>query len=640
MIEKLKIKNFKGIRDVEFDKFGIINSVYGKNGCGKTSILDCILWLITGATLTFGDGNVDDKCINQNSPNELIEASLVINGNEISRLYGHKLLDNNNIVDVNYFYTNGRKCKSKKEYDELVNSYLGINITTKEKINLKYALINPYFFGREINQEVFRRFIMQILNVDFNDIVFQQDTDNKFAVIKNDYKLQGNDDNNLKSFYKQKITECNNKIEEVDIKLSTYTADNVDINQESKLEKLIEEKAKYKVENQVSYTNSKIEEIAKSITDTLLELAKSQSNDLINNVSEEEKKLGKEINDLKTTINGNIDKYNMSNMVGVVEAKITTCKMIIEQKKKDIESVENSKFVVIECPNCHTKLNEEEEKTFNFNKAEKLKSLNTSLSEEEKKLNDLLKEKEDNDKELNDLIEVIKADKEKLASKNSDLSAIQSNKDKNIDSEKTTALKEKLSALNNELEQEQYNLNAENAELKEKSRIKIEEFDTQINNERIRLEKVNEYNRLKESKIELVASKLDYETKHTLTKELSKKISKITQEFTKKIFGDDVEFVMLKKNKTNEDYKRTCYAQVKGVSYDSLNTANALLTGIIVSEKIKAFLNLKDIPIVFDIIDNIGESVLKEIQSKTNSQIFFTQVDRTDKEERQLKVIK
>lgn len=639
MITNLKIKNFKGIKNVEYNNFGLVNAIYGKNETGKTTILDCIMWLLCGATLTYGDGNIDDKCINQNFPNELIEASLTINGNTIERVFGHKLGDNNNIIDVNYFYTNGRKCKSKKEYFELVDSYLGITLESKsnirENINLKYALINPYFFGKEIKQDVFRRFIMQILNVDFNDIIFKN---TKFDVIESDYKSQGCDDNNLKQLYRQKINEINNQLNEINVKLDSQ--DQVD-ESESKLEKLIEKKAKYKLEHQIEYTNSEIQRLAKEISDTTIELSKSQSKDMLNSISEEEKSLSKEINELKTKINSNIDKYNeISDNLNIAYYKQNAIKMSIELHEKNLEILQNSKFERIECPNCHTILNEEKEKTFNFDKAEKVKVLNSKLEDKNKQVKEIEKEIELFKSQINDITKIIKNDKDLLNEKKVKLETLSNAKDKNIDSKETIDLKDKLNSLNVQIEEEQNKLQSKNQELKENTRIELEKIDNEIIIEKVRLSKIDEIKRLKESKLQLISAKIDYETKLVLANELSKNLCKITENYSKRIFGDDVGFVMVTKNKTNDDYKRVCYAHVYNIPYESLNTANALLTGIIVVEKIKAFLNLKDIPILFDIIDNIGNATLENILSKTNSQIFFTQVDRTDKEERQVKIIK
>ena len=105
MITKLEIINFKGVENAVYDELGLVNSIYGKNAAGKTSILDCILWLISGATLTYGDSNkVDDKCINTKKQNKIINAKITIDDETFERKFGHIISkeDDSKLTDVNY----------------------------------------------------------------------------------------------------------------------------------------------------------------------------------------------------------------------------------------------------------------------------------------------------------------------------------------------------------------------------------------------------------------------------------------------------------------------------------------------------------------------------------------------------------
>ena len=45
--EKLKIENFRGIKSLEIDDLAQVNLFVGKNGCGKTSVLETV-FLLTG----------------------------------------------------------------------------------------------------------------------------------------------------------------------------------------------------------------------------------------------------------------------------------------------------------------------------------------------------------------------------------------------------------------------------------------------------------------------------------------------------------------------------------------------------------------------------------------------------------------
>ena len=42
-LERLHIKNFRGIKDLSFERFGGVNILLGQNNVGKTSILEAIV---------------------------------------------------------------------------------------------------------------------------------------------------------------------------------------------------------------------------------------------------------------------------------------------------------------------------------------------------------------------------------------------------------------------------------------------------------------------------------------------------------------------------------------------------------------------------------------------------------------------
>ena len=44
-IQKMKLQNFKGIREFEIDFNSLDTEIYGKNATGKTSIVDAFTWL-------------------------------------------------------------------------------------------------------------------------------------------------------------------------------------------------------------------------------------------------------------------------------------------------------------------------------------------------------------------------------------------------------------------------------------------------------------------------------------------------------------------------------------------------------------------------------------------------------------------
>ena len=45
-IKSMDIKNFKGIRDMRLDFHSGMNSLYGENASGKTTVYDALIWLL------------------------------------------------------------------------------------------------------------------------------------------------------------------------------------------------------------------------------------------------------------------------------------------------------------------------------------------------------------------------------------------------------------------------------------------------------------------------------------------------------------------------------------------------------------------------------------------------------------------
>lgn len=88
IIKRMKLVNFKGLRDFEVEFNGSVTSILGKNGSGKTTIFDAFTWLL------FGKDSEDRKAFNiktlgsdgkaiEKLPHE-VSAVLTVNGEEIT----------------------------------------------------------------------------------------------------------------------------------------------------------------------------------------------------------------------------------------------------------------------------------------------------------------------------------------------------------------------------------------------------------------------------------------------------------------------------------------------------------------------------------------------------------------------------
>lgn len=639
MIEKLEIKRFKGLKNVKYENFGLINSIYGRNETGKSSVLDCICWLLCDSTLLYGSTSNNDELIDLNNPNELIEASLVINGNKIQRTYGHKLNDDETITDVNYYYINDRRCKSQKEYFEFVDNFLGLKFKTKEKINLKYALMNPFVLGKEIKQEVFRRLIKEILDVDFDEILFSKKEE--YVKIKNDYKYQGCDINNLLTYYKQQIKNQSKIVESYNAKINSefneYNLEQLKVEHGELLSKKAETSLSFK-----SYAPS--QEIANKmakIIDLNNDLKKSKEEDYINSKPKVDENLEKGILILKESINKDIVEYNsLVSESTKLKNDVNTNNILVNKNKEQIELLESTKVEGIVCPNCNTKIITPEQEQVLKRVEERVQSLKQEQEEMVKIIETCNKKIDDLEPRLKELKQLILIGKDTLSKNNEELNKQKNGSFEIVYSENTKKLEKELETLNielNELKEKDVQLyqeklnnrNNEIAVLNEEISKKQSLINQVIANENLKIEKKN-----------VLVEKSKFEMLLTVAKDYANDLALVIKEYCVKIFGNDIDFVMVKKNKSNDEQKPVCYAQIKGIPYNSLNSANNLLAGVIVIEKIKNYINANDIPVLFDIVDNVGQKTLDEIFSKVSSQIFYTEVDRTDKSERTLIVVK
>lgn len=637
MIEQLEIKNFKGVENVKLDKFGIVNSIYGKNNSGKSTILDCIMWLLCDCTLTYGETNNNDVYLNLNKPNELIEASLVVNGNKIERVYGHRLNEDNTITDINYYLINDRRCRSKTDYFDFVDIYLGVKFKSREKINLKYALMNPFVFGKSIKQETFRNLIKEIINVDFDKIV--QESDSKYNDIVEDLTKQGKDINNLMTYYKQQIKKEKQFISDYSLKIDNDLEDNTNELSKRKNE-LLEEKIKLQTNSPYKFSD-KLSLMSDNYLKMQKELEKSKQNDILKSTKKVDESLINEVKELKLKVNEKIDEYNSINRyIYDIEDKINKYKNILLTIDKQIELLNQFKVNEIICPNCGEKIIDENQKNILKENTEKIEDFTKQKDKSLSEIEVLEKSLKDNKDKLNAIKDSIISQKKTIEEKENLIKEEENKQTEIVKSEETTKLEIELEKLNNDI----FKLKAE----EEKSYYddfqlrtnKINEIVIELSSIQDKENKIMANENLKEVKSSHIKEMALYEAKLTIAKDYAKDLAKTIKNNCYKIFGDDVDFVMVKQNKTNDEQKPVCYAQVNNIPYQSLNSASELLTGIIVIEKIKKFLGLNDIPIIFDVIDNIGNEVLNKIVEKSTSQIFYSEVDRSDKSERTLKIVK
>lgn len=631
-IKEVYIKSFRALRDVKYDSIGLINEVYGKNGCGKTTTIEALNWMLSGETLDYGekdDGNIDDL-----NHNELLDVTITMNdGQTIQRKFGYKLQENGEETQVNYFYANDRKCKNQKEYYQYIDSMFGLRFKTEQKFNLRTALINPYKFSLGVDPKILRKFIEELLNIDIDQKLM--DT-GKYIDIVNDYTK------NLKN-YNYLIEAYNKKMKDIDSQINVYNTQTENGKPEYDQIKLTDLKTQ-KLSLQQNYKpfeDAKLHELTLLGNGLTRLLAESQKEDIVNSVSEEEKELNKKFNELKTKHNSDYDKYlDLNSATNILNSKIKYTQEEISALTSEIALLRAKNFEIITCPNCHTIINEKGLNEFNEKKANDIKEKEGALNRRTEELAQLENEFNSNIDSINSLIEILKAQKLDLANLKSQLEKLANDPNKVKKSSKTLELESQIETAKIQYNEQltQYEINKQ--KYNEEYNSKLNALDEEINKMMFAYNEAMTYQNALDKKKKLFIEKEELQHKIQVAKDFKKDKIIETKNQIHKIFGDEVDFEFIQEYKTSDNFKEVCYATLKGVKYNSMNTANKLQIGVLIIKKIKEFIGGCNLPIIFDISDNIGKQALNNILSNSSSQVFFTCVDRTDESERQLKVLK
>lgn len=622
-ISEINIKKFRQLENINESNIGLINELYGSNGCGKTSFISFITWMIYGETIDYGKN--DDMNIDSYKPNELIGGDIVLtnkdNGEKIklSREYGYNELNKK----INNFYVNDRKVSRQDDYYYQVNKGFNLNNLDNIKIknfNLQRALSDPYYLPN--NETQFRELITYILNLDTFNVLFNENE--KYNKIKEDLIYQDKDFDKCKDYYNSMITKLEKELMQINSIMLEYKNSKFDEEKYNDLLKELNETKKLSFNN-----NKEIEEKYNEINKLQLEIVASKEEDINNiGISDNEK----ELNELKAKYNKLVMEYNSSLQYN---NSIKSTKKLVKEKiellNKGLEEVKKSTFKEIYCPNCNTLINEDDYKKFNQNKVERLKYIKDKIKKSNEELESYV------EKDIEPMVETLN----NYLSRLNELKAIVSNEKKDYVSDKTKQLIDKYNNLSKELA----NLTNEDNEKKEKfineKQNKVDELSNQLLELSKEKDKQQRYLLSQNEKNKCLEEKMNYELKLSLLKDYKNDELTLIKNATNKIFGDEFQFEMLVKNKLNDNYKKVCYASIDGLEHNKSNTAKYLKLSIMLLERLKKYIGDCDIPIIFDISDNIGKTARNEIFNLIQySQIFYTRIADEDNVSRELKIIK
>lgn len=572
-LKKISIVKFRNLSNVEFEipdgKKAVVFG--GRNGVGKTTMIDSVMWLLCDETIVYGKENSDN--LDKNNRKETVEVTALFikdDGTELElkrKLYPKFTKSGEFSSYANEFYINGAEYASKKYLARLLNDELGVRVENNPDVTSFNTLrsILDYNYLSSIKYQVAREKIEKLLKLSNDtDLI----NDSRFALIKDELKAQLFDVAKVKTKLNKKKSVSDEMVtrltSEYQVLKNAFTP--VDEKAYFELTQKRDEISKKEYEHSADYKSimAKMEEFNKVVYEAQ------------NSMNTNKKKYDLLVLEINNT-NMNIKHYNSE--LGTL--------------RDTFVSVKNSSR---KCPNCNFELDKE-----SINKRlqeinQKGQSINETIKQLQEKLNTLdlataTTEFETSKKKYEELFQ-------KQSEFNSKLKEIMDNENEEsriFYNEKQTALNE----INGKILAMESASNKSALENKEKE-LKIAREDLSVvERQLLVLDEFVEYkNGIIKSRINEVFPNLDFRLS--------------TESDTGAI-------------------QNTCQVFLKNVDYNGVNTGNKIVLGFeIINSLRKAFGVTESLPIIFDELSNLDKiNFGKAIQSQTN-QVITTIVNDSD----------
>lgn len=619
MIKKISYTNLNGLTNEFTFKEGL-NAFVGSNGSGKTTSLDCLAILLFGESFSYNKTlerhiNIKDKTQKIECKMSILTDDKIINeegkNTEIYVNFGVKIsIDDTNKLSTSWYVNNVKL--TKKKYEEKLCEVFKIpyNVLDVEKVNVLRCLIDTNYIN-EIDNIGFYNFVRKLTNV----ITVQEfaNNNNEYSCIrevlancgyeiKDTIKLINNiiDDLNSKIDINEKQIENNNNyIKEINFNSDNYNK-KIDIFNDLK--------------NKIELKNKELESFEKKYNDSL-----NKDNEELSN---------KRIlagNNIRKFTNECIDYQNkliiINNKINFLNYNINNNTNKIDILNGEIEQINNKEFKQIICPNCKEIVNKNELDIFNKNRENEIYKLKNLITESKKSIEDLqneLKNKINEKENYEKKIEILNQD---IIKENENLNKL--NSQNVLESQETISISNEITKLEKELEL----LNAQ-----------IKNYYQELTDEKVIIDKIenikSNINTLNTNINNYKSEKATYEQKSIVLKQFNIDYAKLIEERISNVFGD-IKINMVKEGKNSKE-KINCFAIHDDKPIFNYNTAPQKALGSKIISKIKQHLGIKNLPIMFDIVDNIGKNALDEIIKYSNGQVFCTLVEFEDGKELKL----
>lgn len=626
---KLKLQNFKGIKNSEFDFGGIDATIYGDNATGKTTVFDSLCWLLFGKD-SLDRADFEIKTLENGEPihkvNHEVEAEFLHDdGNSftLKRVYREKYSsprggDTKLTGHTTDYFINEVPVK-EKEYKQYINDVIAEDV---------FKLItNPLYFNEQYSWQNRRKLLLEISG----DIKDEEVINSRAELTRLAELLNGRTVDEQRKIVAAKKTAINKELDMIPVRIDEALRNKADISaSEDKLKadiKVFDEAIKKLDEQKSIIINGFNATEKRSKIDEINRRLKLRQSELLSVVTAEKQRLRGEkellLNKLKN-LESERDRY---------ADKAYDLRGEIERENKRIETLQaefdlfNSQiFDESICPTCKQPLpadtQAELEAAFNSDKAKKLeerqqliesaKSLKTNYEEQldimvvkadglVNQIKDINKEYEIKLKAYESYSEPSIEDDPEYKGLKAELFLLELDDNDDADTKEVARLESEIKELRSkqsalETELNKYTLNAD-----------IQKRVIELENQQQKL--ANEKNLLDETSFlidEFVKAKVDL---------LEESINSHFEYARFKMFNVLV----------NGNIEECCETTYKGVPYRSMNNAARMNVGLDIINALTKFYNVTA-PVFIDNAEAVTEFI------KCNSQTIKLVVDADFKE--------
>ena len=616
-IYNLKLKNFKGIKDLEIVFDGKDTNIYGRNATGKTTVFDAFKWLFFDKDSNDRkDFNIKTLDENNNPIHYLeheVEATLIIDGQDMNfkKMLKEKWIKKRGQEqqefsghETNYWID--EVPIKKKDYEEKINSII--------PESLFKLITDPLFFNNQMSWKERRELLINISGSTITDDNILNSNE-KFTTLKEN--LDGRSIEDYNKVLAAKIKELNNDREKIPIRIDELTKTLItehNINYED-------------LENEKRMCNEELQKIDAEMTDIQtrakenikkadqLGIAKNELNNLKFRLEvEHNSKYSQESMNLQN------EKALIENQLRHKREEYESRGQKIEQDTKRKEELyvewdkinkltlefETDKFI---CPTCKRELETEQieekkkEMENNFNNHKKIEkdAINTEGKTINVRLDENTTAREQLQKEITELDERLEMTNKKL-----DTIENQKAEEKEFDVTSVPEYKEKQKEVDKLQEMVDQVTKDDTTEIQNKKSSIIERIniiDKQLNEREVQEKTKARIEELEKQEEEIAQKVQELESQQFQIEEFTR----MKIELLESAINSNFEIVNFRLFKTqiNGGLEECCDTLVNGVPYSDVNNAHKIIAGLDIIKTLSKFYN-NSAPIFIDNRESIN----------------------------------